>query len=189
MPVDKIDIQIIKAIRKETVSGEKLSSVLGISRTAVWKRIKKLEDLGYKIKHEKKGYRLEKTTDYLIQTEIEDLLKTKWLGKNYIFFRQINSTNTFAKEKNLTDGTVVLAESQTDGKGRKGRKWFSVDKKGLYFSIVLKRDIPLSELMVFSLIFPVGVKKAVEEEAGVKPYIKWPNDLYINGKKFAGFLV
>ncbi|SNZ08546.1 BirA family transcriptional regulator, biotin operon repressor / biotin-[acetyl-CoA-carboxylase] ligase [Persephonella hydrogeniphila] len=189
MIIDKIDKKILEAIRGELVSGEKLSATLGISRTAVWKRIKKLEDLGYKIKHERKGYRLEKTTNYLLCTEIESILKTRWLGKNYIFFKQINSTNIFAKKEELEDGTVVLAETQTGGKGRKGRKWLSVEGKGLYFSIVLNRNIPINELMTFSFIFPVGVKKAIEKETGLKINIKWPNDLYLNNKKLAGFLI
>ncbi len=185
--MDEIDRYILKKISKDRVSGEELSSSLGISRTAIWKRIKKLESFGYKISHDKKGYFLEKRTEFLLPFELN--LKTKWLGKNYIFFHTVNSTNTYAKENDLPDGTVILAENQTAGRGRKGRKWISTEGKGLYFSIVLKKDISPADLLVYSLLFPVAVRKAIVQKIDLPIQIKWPNDLYLNGKKLAGFLI
>ncbi len=187
--MDKIDETILKLIERGNISGEKLSSLLKISRTAVWKRIKKLEKLGYTIEHSPKGYRLIKPTDYLVPYELKKYLKTNWLGQNYIFFEEINSTNIYAKENNLPHGTVVLAENQTAGKGRKGRKWVSQKGKGLYFSIVLKETPPLNSFLIYSLLFPAVVKKSLEEFISKKIYIKWPNDLYLNNKKIAGFLI
>ncbi len=187
--MDKIDETILKLIEKYPVSGEKLSSILGISRVAVWKRIKKLENLGYKIKKSKNGYFLEKASEYLLPYEIKKYLKTVWLGQNYIFFEEIDSTNVYAKKEDLPHGTVVLAETQTAGKGRKGRKWVSEKGKGLYFSIVLKEGIPIDRFLIFSLLFPSVVKAVLEEYVRKTIYIKWPNDLYIEDKKFAGFLI
>ncbi len=187
--MDKIDETILKLIERENISGEKLSSLLKVSRTAVWKRIRKLEKLGYTIEHSQKGYRLIKPTDYLVPYELKKHLKTNWLGQNYIFFEEINSTNIYAKENNLPHGTVVLAENQTAGKGRKGRKWVSQKGKGLYFSIVLKKTPPINSFLIYSLLFPAVVKKSLEEFISKKIYIKWPNDLYLNNKKLAGFLI
>ncbi|WP_457635940.1 biotin--[acetyl-CoA-carboxylase] ligase [Persephonella sp.] len=185
--MDRTDIFILEQIIKKRITGEELSRLLGISRTAVWKRIKKLEDLGYKISHNRKGYLLEGRSPYLLPYELD--LKTKWLGKKYIFFKSVNSTNVYAKENDLSDGTVVFAENQTEGRGRKGRKWISTEGKGLYFSVVLKRNIPPTDLLVYSLVFPLSVKKVLQNKTDLPVKIKWPNDLYINGKKTAGFLV
>ncbi len=187
--MDKIDETILKLIEKDYISGEKLSSILKISRTAVWKRIKKLEKIGYIIEHSPKGYKLVKSTEHLVLYELKKYLKTYWLGENYIFFEEINSTNVYAKEKNLPHGTVVLAENQTAGKGRKGRKWISQKGKGLYFSIVLKETLPINDFLIYSLLFPAVIKRTLEDFIFQKIYIKWPNDLYINNKKFAGFLI
>lgn len=187
--MDKIDEKILKFIEKNRVSGERLAKYLNISRTAIWKRIKKLEKLGYQIEHSPEGYKLIKETPFITPYSFKKHLKTKWLGKNYIFFEEVNSTNVYAKENNLPDGTVILAEYQTSGKGRKGRIWLSPKGKGLYFSIVLKRSIPVAHLLNFSLLFPLSVKNVIEKHAKIPVKIKWPNDLYINEKKFAGFLI
>ena len=185
--MDRTDFFILNQIRKKRVSGRELSNILGVSRTAIWKRIKKLEDLGYKISHNKKGYLLEDRSPYLLPYELK--LETKWIGKNYIFFKSVNSTNIYAKENDLPNGTVVFAESQTSGKGRKGRKWISTEGKGLYFSIVLKKNIAPTDLLVYSLVFPLSVKKTVENKTDLPVKIKWPNDLYINNRKISGFLI
>lgn len=185
--MDKTDLFILDKIGKKRVSGKELSKLLGISRTAVWKRIKKLENLGYRISHDKKGYILEDRSPYLLPSEL--YLKTRWIGKNYIFFRSVNSTNIYAKEKDLPDGTVVFAENQTSGRGRKGRRWISTEGKGLYFSVVLRRNISPTDLLVYSLVFPLSVKKVLQKKTGLPVKIKWPNDLYINNRKISGFLI
>ncbi|WP_457640196.1 biotin--[acetyl-CoA-carboxylase] ligase [Persephonella sp.] len=187
--MDSLDVFILSSIEKDTVSGQQLAESAGISRTAVWKRIKKLEELGYKIKKSKKGYKLAEKTPYLLENEVKPFLKTRWLGKNYIHFFKIDSTNRYAKENDLPDGTVVVAEEQTAGKGRRGRRWVSVPEKGLYFSIVLKRKINPALLPVFSLVFPLSVRETLERKTGLPIKVKWPNDLYIKGRKTAGFLI
>ncbi|WP_457623177.1 biotin--[acetyl-CoA-carboxylase] ligase [Persephonella sp.] len=187
--MDKIDQIILEELESNKISGEKLSKKLGISRVAVWKRIKKLEKLGYKISHSQDGYRLLEKSPFLLPYEVSKILKTEKIGKNYIFFEEITSTNSFGKSEDLPDGTVVLAEYQTKGRGRKGRTWISSKGKGLYFSIILKSDYPIKDLLKLSLLFPYSVKKALEKFVKSKIKIKWPNDLYINNKKFAGFLI
>ncbi len=188
--IDEIDNLILKQISATYISGENLATELNVSRTAVWKRIQKLKELGYEIESSKKGYKLKKKTELLLPIEIFHCLKTSYIGKNYIFFKEIDSTNDYAKRcKELEDGTVVLAETQTSGKGRKGRQWLSTEGKGIYLSIVLQPKIPINEILKFSLIFPLAVKEAVEKNINQEVCIKWPNDLYLNGNKFAGILM
>ncbi len=194
--MDKLDldndkyIRILELISEKTVSGEFIAQNLNISRVAVWKKIKKLEDLGYKIDKSKSGYRLISRPNKLLPFEILPFLKTSKLGKNYIYFEKINSTNIFLKErKDLDDGTVVLAEYQEGGKGRKGRKWISPAYKGLYFSILLKKNFNVINLLKLSLFFGYIVRNVIQNYVSDKVYIKWPNDIYLNGKKLGGILI
>ncbi len=186
--IDNIDLKILKLTDKKTVSGEELSSLFNISRTAIWKRIKKLEKAGYLFEHKKEGYKLIKRTDYLLENEIKPLLKTSLLGKKYIFFEEIDSTNIYAKNNEFPEGTIIVAESQTAGKGRKGRKWISTKGKGIYFSTILKPKIDIKNILKFSLIFPLSVFETIKQE-GLNPKIKWPNDVYLNNKKVSGILL
>lgn len=186
--MDNIDKKIIQLTKEKTISGETLSSFFGISRTAIWKRIKKLEKLGYKFSHLKEGYKLILTSPYLLETEIKPFIKTRLIGKEYIFFEEIDSTNIYAKENNLNEGTVIVAETQTKGKGRKGRKWISTKGKGLYFSTVLKPEININQLLRFSLIFPYSVYETIKQE-NLTPKIKWPNDIYLSNRKVSGILM
>jgi BirA family biotin operon repressor/biotin-[acetyl-CoA-carboxylase] ligase len=186
--LDSIDLKILELTDKQVISGEKLSSLFGISRTAIWKRIKKLENLDYKFSHLPEGYKLTKRTAYLLENEIKPFLNTKLIGKNFIFFEKIDSTNIYLKNNQLEEGSVVFAETQTSGKGRKGRKWVSVKGKGLYFSINLKPKININQLLKFSLIFPLSIHKTIAD-IDLKAKIKWPNDIYINNKKVCGILI
>ncbi|RUM49426.1 MAG: biotin--[acetyl-CoA-carboxylase] ligase [Hydrogenothermus sp.] len=186
--MDSIDLKILQTLEKDIVSGETLAKNFGLSRTAIWKRIKKLESLGYKFEHKKEGYRLIEKSLYLLENEIKQFLKTKLIGKKYIWFETLDSSNIYAKENNLEEGTVVVAEQQTAGKGRKGRKWVSLPLKGIYFSIVLKPKITIDKLLQISLLFPLAIRKTIEN-FGVNANIKWPNDVYINGKKVSGTLI
>ena len=186
--LDNIDLKILELTEKETISGEKLSSIFNISRTAVWKRIKKLEKLGYEFLHTSEGYKLKKKTPYLLENEIKPFLETKFIGKNYIFFEEIDSTNNYLKNNEFEEGTVVIAETQTAGKGRKGRRWVSVKGKGLYFSIVLTPKITVDKLLKLSLIFPLSIFETIKQ-IQLNPKIKWPNDIYINDKKVSGVLI
>jgi len=112
--VDEIDNLILEQISNKYISGQNLATELNVSRAAIWKRIQKLKELGYEIESSKSGYKLKKKTDLLLPIEIFQCLKTSYIGKNYIFFKEIDSTNDYAKRcKELEDGTVILAETQT----------------------------------------------------------------------------
>ncbi len=164
------------------VSGEELSKELGISRTAIWKHIKVLKEEGYKINSQKRlGYSLVSTPDLLLPYEIKRNLKTKILGKKIYHFREIDSTNDFAIElarKGIEEGTVVVAEIQTKGKGRLGREWSS-PFGGLWISIILRPKILPTQAPRMTVIAALGVAKTIKELYSLDAFIKWPNDVLI----------
>jgi len=175
----------------EFVSGEIIAEKLGISRTAVWKQIKSLKDIGYEIESVKnKGYRLILRPDIPLPQEIKSGLETKIIGKDVVYFNKINSTNIYCKnlaKENAADGTVVVADIQEKGRGRKSRAWSSPEG-GLWFSVLLKPDIPPQNAMILTMAASISLVEAIKETTGLKPVIKWPNDLLINGKKICGIL-
>lgn len=177
----------------EYVSGEYLSTVLGVSRTAIWKVINELKEEGYVIESSsKKGYRLSADSDVLNSFEINEGLKTKVLGRNIVYLDQIDSTNNYAKKiafEGCEEGTLVVADYQTCGRGRLGRDWNSSDKKGVWMSLVLRPDIPFEEVQMLTLAVSVAVVQALFEYAQIEAGIKWPNDIIIKGKKVCGILV
>jgi BirA family biotin operon repressor/biotin-[acetyl-CoA-carboxylase] ligase len=183
------EAKLIQLLKEKKISGEQLAQIFKVSRVAVWKKIKKLKDLGYKIESDKHGYRIIQPPDKLLPQEIIPNLKTKFIGKNYLYFEEIDSTNIQAKRENYEDGTVIFAESQTAGKGRKNRKWVTHKGLGLYLTIVLKPGIEVNYLSHFSLLFNYSVFKVLRNYVNGEIKIKWPNDIYLSGKKIAGFLI
>ena len=183
--------KILDILKTETdyVSGEKLSSLLGISRAAVWKHINNLKKDGYVITAvTNKGYRLE-DSDVLSSEEIKKILNTKLIGKNIVCVEKTDSTNNLAKQRsNEPDGTVFLSEIQTMGRGRRGKVWKSADKNGLWMSIMVKPDIEPQKVPCLTLIAGLAVQKALSEIYKEKFEIKWPNDLVLNKKKVCGIL-
>lgn len=181
---------MLKKHRDEFISGERISQELGISRTAVWKHINILREEGYEIESmPKNGYKLVSSPDILILEEIEEYLTTNFIGRNIYYFDSLDSTNTKAKEMAMDEeeGTVVVAEEQIKGKGRLGRDWVSPKGKGIWMSIILKPNMLPSEVAKLTLIGAAAVNKALEE-MGIISYIKWPNDIVIQGKKVCGIL-
>lgn len=176
---------------KEFISGEELSKKLGISRTAIWKHIKVLKEQGYNIESvNKKGYRLvDEPTDLLNPQNIYHNLKTKFIGKNILHFDTIGSTNDYAKKigNELIDGSVIISEEQTKGKGRLGRVWESKAGEGIWMSIILKPDLIPNKAPFITLIAGASIVKALNI-LGVDAKIKWPNDIIINNKKLSGIL-
>ncbi len=186
--------EIIRKL-KETdgyVSGQQLCETLGVSRTAVWKTIGRLRDEGYQIEAVRnRGYRLLKTADMLTETECRDYLRGRWLGNPVYCFGETDSTNIRAKilaEKGAPEGTLVLAESQTAGKGRRGRSWVSPPGEGLWFSLVLRPNIRPSVTPLLTLVAAMAVAAGIEDVTGLSARIKWPNDIVISGKKVVGIL-
>lgn len=184
-------LEVILDNEKEFISGEELSKKLGISRTAIWKHIRILRSQGYNIESvNKKGYRLvDEPTDLLNPQNIYHNLKTKFIGKNVLHFETIDSTNDYAKKigNELRDGSVIISEEQTKGKGRLGRVWESKAGEGIWMSIILKPNIIPNKAPFITLIAGASIVKALNI-LGVDAKIKWPNDITINNKKLSGIL-
>ena len=184
-------LEVILDNEKEFISGEELSKKLGISRTAIWKHIRILRSQGYNIESvNKKGYRLvDEPTDLLNPQNIYRNLKTKFIGKNVLHFETIDSTNDYAKKigNELRDGSVIISEEQTKGKGRLGRVWESKAGEGLWMSIIIKPNIIANKAPFITLIAGASIVKALNI-LGVDAKIKWPNDITINNKKISGIL-
>lgn len=175
------------------ISGEQLSRNLGVSRTAIWKRIVTLRAAGYTIEAvTSQGYRLVSCPDRLSCAGLVAGLPAGCLiGQQLVCLEQIPSTNAEAfrlAEGGAVEGTVVLADRQTAGKGRLGRQWVSPGGVNLYLSVILRPPLPPYEAPQLTFISAVAVARAIEEETGLKPAIKWPNDLLLNGCKVAGLL-
>ena len=175
----------------EYLSGQDLSDVLRISRVAVWKHIKKIQELGYNVESKQKlGYKLISNSELLLPWEITSNLKTKTIGKQAYYFDSIDSTQNQALKMSKDvayDGTVIVAAEQTGGKGRDGRKWMS-PKGGIWISIILHPKFDISITTLFPIASSLALSLAIEKIFSIKPELKWPNDLTINGKKVAGML-
>lgn len=185
---DKILEKLI-ASRGEPVSGERLASELSVSRSAIWKHIKALKEEGYAIESSTNlGYSLISTPDLLTPGEIKAGLKTSVIGKDIHYFKETESTNTIAREiaNTVGEGVVVIAESQTQGRGRLGRKWISPEG-GIWLSIILKPRIQPLYAPRITLLAGVAVAKTIRS-IGLQARIKWPNDVLINEKKVCGIL-
>jgi len=185
-------LSFLKSHKSEYLSGQDLSDVLKISRVAVWKHIKRISSLGYKIETKQKlGYKLVSSTDLLLPWEITMGLKTKVFGKRAYYFDTLDSTQNFASSiaKNPKEnGTIIVSKKQTSGKGRLGRKWIS-PSGGLWFSIILHPKFDVSLVTLFPLASSLALAYAIEKTLGKKPDLKWPNDVTLNQKKVAGMLV
>ncbi len=189
------DQRIIELFRKNPggiVSGEELGSALNISRTAVWKHIKTLQELGYQIEAvPSQGYRLLSSPDILIAEEIAAGLTTKRIGRKIICFKKTDSTNLIAfklGEQGAEEGTVVISEEQSHGKGRLGRHWESPYGVNLYCSIILRPPLMPVKAAQFTFLSAVAVAQAIEKTTSLLPRIKWPNDVLVNGMKVSGML-
>ncbi len=177
----------------EWISGEQLSDKLGVSRMAVSKHMGKLKAEGYDIMSApKKGYRLHRVPDILTPDELRSELDTKLFGHSeIIYFRETGSTNLMAREyasKGFPEGVLVIAESQTHGRGRQKRYWHSPPDGGIYLSMILRPPLPPNETPVITLMTAVALAEAIRTEAEINVRIKWPNDLLARGKKLAGIL-
>lgn len=174
------------------VSGGSLSEQLQISRTAVWKHIRSLEQMGFQFESvHGTGYRLQRIPDLVLEPLLGPHLRpTAKLGRRIHWFPSLDSTNAVAMKLALQEvahGSLVTAAEQTGGRGRRGRTWFS-PQGGLWLSIILQRPFPLRIAPELTLLASVAVKRALDLEVGVAAKIKWPNDLLLEGKKICGIL-
>ncbi|MFH1593424.1 MAG: biotin--[acetyl-CoA-carboxylase] ligase [Candidatus Omnitrophota bacterium] len=188
---DKI-LELFKNNRNSFLSGEDVSSSLGITRQALWKHIEKLRDIGYVVEAVPHlGYKLLEVPDKILVPEIRWNLQTKIMGRELHFYESVGSTNNVAYElanKGAREGVAVIANEQTKGKGRLGRRWISPANHGVYISCVLRPEILPNEVPKIALVAAVGVAKAIRKFCGVKALIKWPNDISISDRKAGGIL-
>lgn len=176
----------------EYISGEAISSELKVSRTSIWKNIKKLKELGYNIESSsKKGYRLINCPDILTEGEIKPLLNTSIIGNQIVYYSEIDSTNSelmkIAKTNSI-EGIVVLADSQTKGKGRLQRKWIAEKDKNVFMSILIRPEIPPYKAAGITQVVALSVLESLKSLYDIEFSIKWPNDIIANGKKVCGIL-
>ena len=178
--------------KHDYLSGDQISKHLGISRQGLWKHIQELKDSGYQIVAVPHlGYRLESCPDRLFALEVARNLNTKFIGKKIHYFDYLSSTMDLAMQLGMdgaVSGTLVLAESQTKGRGRLGRGWFSPKYKGIYLSLILRPKILPSACPVLTLMSAVSICEAAKEILDLNVQIKWPNDVLIHNKKIAGIL-
>jgi BirA family biotin operon repressor/biotin-[acetyl-CoA-carboxylase] ligase len=184
-------LAVLKGHRGEYISGEELSQRLDVSRTAVWKHIGGLREEGYEIESSPRlGYRLVSVPDLLLPLEIQDGLDTAVLGRFIHYRRSVDSTNRLARELAAggePEGTLVVAEEQTAGRGRLGRDWCS-PPGGIWLSLILRPRLAPYKAQLITLLAAVAAVEATALETGETPGIKWPNDLLLGGKKLAGIL-
>ncbi len=186
-------LEILNKNKEVFVSGQEIAEQLNISRTAVWKAIKTLKDDGYKIESVRNnGYKLSSANNILSDIEIKNNLLSKYKNFDIKIFKVTDSTNKQAKKliaENLFDnGTTLIADEQTDGKGRFGRSFFSPKSTGIYLSTIIKMPLKLQDISLVTIISALAVCRAVKKLTKAKPQIKWINDIYINGKKVCGIL-
>ena len=163
----------------KNVSGQELCEHFGISRTAVWKMMNQLKEEGYEIEAvQNKGYRLLNEPDLVTKDELESRTHTKYVGQTVYYSREVDSTNTWAKrlaEEGAPNGTLTTAETQTAGKGRRGRVW-------------KYPDLEPAKAPMLTIVMGLAVVQGVQRALGVDTKIKWPNDAVLNGKKLCGIL-
>ncbi len=196
----KVEAKVLAELSEDGYSsGQVISGKLSITRSAVWKHIVKLRERGYIIEASPhNGYRLAARPDKLLPAEIEPLLKTRVIGSHIVHLDKTGSTADEARRligKGATEGTVIIAESQSSGRGRMGREWKTPPGQAIALSVALYPSLAPTQVPLLSLATGLAVRRAVEavvgEAAGGEqaPALKWPNDIYLNGKKLGGVLV
>lgn len=186
--------EILRLLRSADgyISGQELCNRFGVSRTAVWKAINQLKEAGYEIEaQQNKGYKLMAAPDLMTEAEIKSLMHTEWVAKEVLYFDTIDSTNTKAQElaeKGYPSGTLVVADKQESGKGRRGRSWVSPSGTGIFMTLMIKPDINPNNASMLTLVAALAVAKAITSVTGEEALIKWPNDIVVNGKKVCGIL-
>jgi len=188
--------KLLTLLRKDSgkmVSGSQLSQILGVSRTAVWKKVNQLRAKGYRIESTPSaGYCYVSAPDALLPEEIRNGLHTQSFGREIYYKERIDSTNRMAGDlarEGAPEGTLVVADAQTGGKGRLGRSWISPARYNLYFSIILRPHILPGDMPKITLMTAVSISEFLNEQTALPVRIKWPNDLWIGTKKVGGILV
>ena len=189
MSVKEKILEILEKNKNTPVSGQSIADTLGVSRAAVWKAVKSLKDEGYKISAvNNQGYCLSGDSDVLSVPAIKNFLHE---DVNVSVLKTVDSTNNYAKRlamEGAPDKTVVVSETQTAGKGRLGRSFFSPEGTGLYMSVILRPEKSASESIFITVAAAVAVCRAIETVSDISPRIKWVNDIFAGGRKVCGIL-
>ncbi|MEK3881418.1 biotin--[acetyl-CoA-carboxylase] ligase [Paenibacillus sp. PL2-23] len=192
MSIDAL-LQLFERHKDQYVSGGMMSQELGVSRTAVWKQIKKLEGAGYEFEASTKlGYRLVFAPEAIDEAAWSSAIRAKRFGSTLVVREQVKSTQDVARElaeNGAQEGALVLAEEQLGGRGRMGRGWVSPQGKGLWMSMVLRPEVPIHCAPQLTLLTAVALCRSLRRETELEIGIKWPNDLLVNGKKISGILL
>ncbi len=182
-------VEILNNNVGQTISGEELAGLTGVTRNSIWKVINKLKKEGYDIKSNvSSGYILNKKIDVFSSQSINNYLKAPL---KILVYDMEESSNSIAKAlaiKGESEGTVVIVKSQTKGRGRLGRSFISNSENGLYMTIILRPKIPAVESLNITVLGAVAVAEAIEKTSGARTQIKWVNDIYIGNKKVSGIL-
>lgn len=186
--------ELLKILRetKDHVSGQQLCEHFGVSRTAVWKVIQKLQEEGYQIEAVKnKGYRMREVPDVMTADEIQSRLHTEWMAHSCVCLDSVDSTNNYAKklaEEGAVSGTLVVTREQTGGKGRRGRGWETEKDANVMMTLLLRPQIRPEHASQLTLLMAMAVVRGIRSVTGLDAKIKWPNDVVVNGKKVCGIL-
>lgn len=185
-------LSLLRAQPGTYLSGEAMSRELGVSRAAVWKAIEALRQEGYEISSApNRGYRLESAPDLVREGELSGFLAGCLVGRRLLCLDTVDSTNTECKRRAVAgepEGLVVIADEQTGGRGRLGRSFQSPKGRGLYLSTLLRPKLTPEEVSDFTAWVAVAVCDGIEAACGVRPRIKWTNDIVLDGKKLCGIL-
>lgn len=186
-------LKILKKDKTRFYSVRELSTYFHVSAYGIHQAVDELKSWGYEIEEKKrKGYRLKSLPDILLPQEIKENLHTKILGKEIHAYKALKSTNELAyrlAQNDAPEGTLVISDHQTRGRGRMGRGWFSPPKVGLWLSLILRPRIPPSRAPGLSICAGLALASSVEQMTGLNAGIKWPNDCVVNGRKAAGILL
>lgn len=192
MPLKNDILAILEANRGAAVSGQKLAEGFGVSRNAVWKAIKALQEEGYQIEAAtRSGYRLTVDCDLLSAPGIRTYLLPRYQDLAVFVYPELDSTNNEAKRllaQGFTGQGLILAESQNAGRGRLGRSFFSPRGSGVYMTLILQPGAAVESILPLTTMAAVAVTEAIEQLCGLRPEIKWVNDVYLQGKKICGIL-
>jgi BirA family biotin operon repressor/biotin-[acetyl-CoA-carboxylase] ligase len=179
--------------KDDWISGEYIGKEINLTRAAISKNIRKLKKLGYNIESiPKKGYRLISVSDNLLPPEILPHLKNKFIDWKIVHQDVTESTNNDAiimAKNNAENGTILITENQTGGKGRKNRYWHSAKNKGIYLSLILRPEFSPEYIPRLTILTQVAIFKTLQYFITANIIIKWPNDILINTKKVSGILM
>ena len=174
------------------ISGARIAREIGVSRSTVWRWVEQLRNLGVCVKGQRRtGYFLERVSDIVTPELLKKRLKGGRFGKRIFHFFKTDSTNRVAMELGFAgepEGTVVLAEEQTAGRGRAGRSWHSERGTGLYFTLLVRPKLAPAQAPLLTMLAGLSAHAAIEKQTGLVPELKWPNDLMLSGKKLGGIL-